>query len=128
MMFESKHRLRMKICDLEYKIESLKIDLKWAERREEEAKKKLDEQRALATNKARDAGIYVDWDNFKVVSIERRVNDFGVACTEVGYLLKHVENGHVVEKYKSLVFYCCDEIHEGLIEDYQDWKKLKEYD
>lgn len=127
-MFESKYKLRRKIEDLEYKVEALKIDLKWAERREEEAKKKLDEHRALATNKARDASVYVDWDNFKVVSIGRRANDWGVTLTEIGYLLEHVENGHVVEKYKSLVFYCCDEIHEGLIEDYEEWKARKEYE
>lgn len=127
-MFESKHKLRLKIIDLNLVIEVLKIDLKWAERREEEAKKKLEEYRAKSTEKTRDASIYVDWDNLKVVSIERRVNEWGVTYTEVGHLLEHAENGQVVERYKSLMFYCSDELHDGLIDDYEEWKTRKEYE
>lgn len=126
-MFESKHKLRMKIIDLELKIESLKIDRDWAEKREREAERKLNERRAQETEKARNASIYVDWDNIQLISIERRVNDWGVSLTEVDYWGEVVENGVAVKKHKSMIFYCCDEIHENLVADYERWKDEKEF-
>jgi predicted RNase H-like nuclease (RuvC/YqgF family) len=126
-MFESKHNLRMKIIDLEYTIEMLKLDLKFAKKRVEEAEEKLNKTRALETDKARDALIYVEWDNIHVVSIDRRVNEYGVSYTEVGYLGEVSENSLLVRKYKSVVFHCCESIHENLIQDYENWKSLKEY-
>lgn len=125
-MFESKHKLRLKIIDLEYKIESLKIDLNWAKKREEEAKKKLDELRVQELQKARDASIYVDWDCVSVISIERRVNDNGISFTEIGHWADAVDNGVLIRKHKSMVFWCSEELHEALIEDYESWKRLKD--
>lgn len=125
-MFESKHKLRLKIIDLQSEVDGLKIDLKYAKKREEEAKKKFDEKRAQETEKARNASIYVDWDNIKTVSIERRVNDWGVSFTEVGYVGEAADTGVIYEKLKSMVFYCSDEIHERLVEDYERWKDEKD--
>lgn len=127
-MFDSKHKLRLKVIDLEYKIESLNHDLKWAKRHKEEAERKLDDRRAQEIEKARGSSIYVEWDNIDLVSIERRVNDYGVSLTEVDYMGEVAENGVTVKKLKSMIFYCCDEIHENLIEDYEEWKRSKEYE
>ena len=125
-MFESKHKLRMKISDLEYKIESMQIDLKWAKKHQETAEKKLDEQRVQELQKARDASIYIDWDSVRVISIERRVNDNGISFTEIGHWADAVENNVLIRKHKSMVFWCSEELHEALIEDYESWKRFKD--
>lgn len=120
-------KLQARISELEWKLkyEQDRVERykRWYEEmRDKEAHK---EEMKRAQLKAREASIYIDFDKIDVFSIERRVNEWAVANTEIAYWKEELEDGQIVKKYKTLVYHCSDEIHEALVDDYENWKSFQ---
>lgn len=120
-------KLQARISELEWKLNYEQGCVERYKRWYEELRNKeaYKEEMKRAQLEARKASVYIDWDKIDVFSIERRVNEWGVANTEIGYWKEELENCQIVKKYKTLVYHCSDEIHETLVVDYETWKSYQ---
>lgn len=117
-MFDTKHKLRLKIIELEHSIESLKIGLKHSKQREEDANAKLSKIIDTNVERARQASNIIDFGNLDVFSIERLVDSRGVLYTSISTWDDDVKEGVHIKKCKEYAYYVSDDHHEQIIKNY----------